>query len=132
MEITPFRCPLFNTPQVNLQLHCTHLLKNQSYVTTDGQSASLSWCQAPIWDLRPDFFLPDSFWCVHVGRPPSERTYRKHRLHNLFYCYVTSQRTRKLRALHSNGCCFQSHLLATGLYATISKYPTDVLTPEVL
>jgi hypothetical protein len=23
---------------------------------TDGQSASLSWCQAPIWGLRPDFY----------------------------------------------------------------------------
>jgi hypothetical protein len=22
-----------------------------SYITTDGQSASLSWCQAPIWGL---------------------------------------------------------------------------------
>jgi hypothetical protein len=29
--------------------------QSQSYVTTDGQSASLSWCQAPIWGLRPDF-----------------------------------------------------------------------------
>jgi hypothetical protein len=29
--------------------------RSQSYVTTDGQPASLSWCQAPIWDLRPDF-----------------------------------------------------------------------------
>jgi hypothetical protein len=28
--------------------------QNQSYVTTDSQSASLSWCQAPIWGLRPD------------------------------------------------------------------------------
>jgi hypothetical protein len=27
---------------------------SQSYVTTDCQSASLSWCQAPIWGLRPD------------------------------------------------------------------------------
>jgi hypothetical protein len=23
---------------------------------TDGQSASLSWCQAPIWGTRPDFY----------------------------------------------------------------------------
>jgi hypothetical protein len=29
--------------------------QRQSYVTTDGQSASLSWCQATIWGLRPDF-----------------------------------------------------------------------------
>jgi hypothetical protein len=26
-----------------------------SYITTDGQSASLSWYQAPIWGLWPDF-----------------------------------------------------------------------------
>jgi hypothetical protein len=26
-----------------------------SYVTTDGQSASLSWNKAPVWGLRPDF-----------------------------------------------------------------------------
>jgi hypothetical protein len=32
------------------------LPSSQSYVTTDGQSASLSWCQAPIWGLRPDFY----------------------------------------------------------------------------
>jgi hypothetical protein len=25
--------------------------QSQSYVTTDGQSASLSWCHAPIWGL---------------------------------------------------------------------------------
>jgi hypothetical protein len=28
--------------------------KSQSYVTTDGQSASLSWNKAPIWGLRLD------------------------------------------------------------------------------
>jgi hypothetical protein len=27
----------------------------QSYVSTDGQSASVSWCQANIWGPRPDF-----------------------------------------------------------------------------
>jgi hypothetical protein len=30
--------------------------QSQSYVTTDGQSASLSWCQAPTWGVRPDFY----------------------------------------------------------------------------
>jgi hypothetical protein len=29
--------------------------QSQNYVTTDGQSTSLSWCQAPICGLRPDF-----------------------------------------------------------------------------
>jgi hypothetical protein len=30
--------------------------KSLSYVTTDGQSVSLSWCQVSIWGLRPDFY----------------------------------------------------------------------------
>jgi hypothetical protein len=29
--------------------------RSHSYATTDGQSVSLSWCQAPIWGPRPDF-----------------------------------------------------------------------------
>jgi hypothetical protein len=29
--------------------------ESESYVTTDGQSASLSWNKAPIWGLRPPF-----------------------------------------------------------------------------
>jgi hypothetical protein len=29
--------------------------QSQSYVTIDGQSASLSWCQAPNWGPIPDF-----------------------------------------------------------------------------
>jgi hypothetical protein len=30
--------------------------ESESYVTTDGQSASLSWNKAPIWGLRPDIY----------------------------------------------------------------------------
>jgi hypothetical protein len=41
---------------VNGQLHAPATLQSQSYITTDGQSASLSWNKAPIWGLRPDFF----------------------------------------------------------------------------
>jgi hypothetical protein len=32
------------------------LNESESYVTTDGQSASLSWNKAPIWGLWPDFY----------------------------------------------------------------------------
>jgi hypothetical protein len=40
------------------------------YVTTDGQSASLSWYKAPIWGLRPDlYYMCDSYGPVLVGRP---------------------------------------------------------------
>jgi hypothetical protein len=31
--------------------------QSQSHITTHGQSVSLSWCQAPIWDPRPIFSL---------------------------------------------------------------------------
>jgi hypothetical protein len=31
--------------------------QSQSYVTNDGQSASLSWNKAPIWGLRPDLYF---------------------------------------------------------------------------
>jgi hypothetical protein len=30
--------------------------ESESYVTTDGQSASLSWSKASIWGLRPEFY----------------------------------------------------------------------------
>jgi hypothetical protein len=30
--------------------------ESESSVTTDGQSASLSWSKAPIWALQPDFY----------------------------------------------------------------------------
>jgi hypothetical protein len=42
--------------------------QSQSYVTTDGQSASLSWCQAPIWGLLlRSLLLSDSCGFVDVG-----------------------------------------------------------------
>jgi hypothetical protein len=38
--------------------HCrlpTPETESESYITTDGQSVSLSWNKAPVWGLRPDF-----------------------------------------------------------------------------
>jgi hypothetical protein len=32
------------------------LAESESYITTDGQSASLSWNKAPTWGLRLDFY----------------------------------------------------------------------------
>jgi hypothetical protein len=66
-----FRCPLVNTPQLNTQLlSCllnfltieSRLTQSESEpdsytcITTDGQSASVSWNKAPIWGLRSDFY----------------------------------------------------------------------------
>jgi hypothetical protein len=36
--------------------------ESESYVTTDGQSASLSWMKAPTWGLRPDLY-----YCLTVA-----------------------------------------------------------------
>jgi hypothetical protein len=48
---------------------------SQSYVTTDGQSTSLSWNKASIWGLRPDFFHCQTRAGLLVwGALPDERT----------------------------------------------------------
>jgi hypothetical protein len=62
-------------------LHCCFLRilsqsrsRSRSYMTTDGQSASLSWCQALVWDPLPiylllSYFFLDSYEFIDVGRP---------------------------------------------------------------
>jgi hypothetical protein len=40
--------------------------QSQSYITTDGQTASLSWCQALIWDPRPIFLLLSSIIFIQL------------------------------------------------------------------
>jgi hypothetical protein len=51
MPILPI---LFYNSSLVISTVCRHW--SQSYVTTGGQSASLSCCQAPIWGLRRDFY----------------------------------------------------------------------------
>jgi hypothetical protein len=48
--------------------------QSQSYVTTDGQSASLSWCQATIWGLRPDFYCCETAAGLLMWALSDERT----------------------------------------------------------
>jgi hypothetical protein len=46
------------------------VLSLESYVTTDGQPASLSWSKASVWGLRPDlYYICDSYGLVLVGLP---------------------------------------------------------------
>jgi hypothetical protein len=54
--------------------HCTYSIschrqslpdnvsQRQDYITTDSQSASPSWCQAPIWDTRQIYLSPWNFF----------------------------------------------------------------------
>jgi hypothetical protein len=41
---------------VDCYLNTDSWTESASYITTDGQSASLSWIKAPIWGLRQDFY----------------------------------------------------------------------------
>jgi hypothetical protein len=53
----------------------SYLSRSQTYVTTDGQSASLSWCQAPVWGQRPDFYYSQTVTGFSLrGALSSERT----------------------------------------------------------
>jgi hypothetical protein len=37
-------------------------IQSQSHITTNNQSASPSWCQAPIWDQQPIILSPRDFF----------------------------------------------------------------------
>jgi hypothetical protein len=93
--------------------HCTGTILTSSELRCTRLYSSVLRC-TPLYyfNSHSDFILFCTAYIV------LERSYRKHRLNNLFSC-VTSPRTRKLWALHSNGCCLESHLLTTGLYATV-------------
>jgi hypothetical protein len=73
---TTFSGPLERS---NLNHWTPHVRVNEfSYVTTDSQSVSLSWCQAPIWDLRPIFLLLSliisrQLWVCWCGVPSLTR-----------------------------------------------------------
>jgi hypothetical protein len=51
---------LFSSPpttrMVTVEVIVCFSTESESYVTTNGQSATLSWNKAPIWGLRPDFY----------------------------------------------------------------------------
>jgi hypothetical protein len=48
--------------------------ESESYVTTDGQSASLSWNKAPFWSLRPDLYCLTVAGLLIWGALSDERT----------------------------------------------------------
>jgi hypothetical protein len=49
IPLLPGSSPLWKADTFQLPI-----LESESYVTTDGQPAGLSWDKAPIWGLRPD------------------------------------------------------------------------------
>jgi hypothetical protein len=47
--------------------------QSQSYVTTDGQSTSLSWCEAHIWAQDKIFITVRQLWVCWCGAPSVTR-----------------------------------------------------------
>jgi hypothetical protein len=60
-----------------------------SYITTDGQSASLSWNKTPIWGLRPHFYYCLTIAVFLYGAPSLTRErvcLLQCTIYNIFYC----------------------------------------------
>jgi hypothetical protein len=60
--------------------------QSQSYLTTDGQSASLSWCQATIKACCQFFFLLEIFSCRWTSPAQSRSGLSPAGLKTIFYC----------------------------------------------
>jgi hypothetical protein len=56
LRLTPFRSGLRMSSLLLWRRTKNHCSQSESYVTTDGQSVSLSWNKAFLWRLRPDFY----------------------------------------------------------------------------
>jgi hypothetical protein len=66
---------LLNSTQFSTSNSLIPLARVESYVTTDGQSASLSWIKAPIWGVRPDFYHSHTVAVLRMwGALSDERT----------------------------------------------------------
>jgi hypothetical protein len=75
----------------SLVVACWWIVRREwvSYITTDGQSASLSWCQAPIWGLRPDFYYCQTIAVLFMwGALSDERTGLSFTMYNVQYVYI--------------------------------------------
>jgi hypothetical protein len=105
------RCPVVNTPNLNLQryllsLHCrAHLSTNCSFGTSELD-----------WRLSTELLF------IITSHEPN----RKHRSQQYPYCL----RACMLLALLSNGRCLQSHCSAPGLYAKLHSVVLFIIPIE--
>jgi hypothetical protein len=58
IDTTDVKGTVFLLLLVLVQSNCLTPCQSKSHITTDNQSASPSWCQAPIWDPRPICLTP--------------------------------------------------------------------------
>jgi hypothetical protein len=97
--------PFWSGRRLASDLRLNSILSLSLYVTTDGQSPSLSWNKAPIWGLRPDlyycltvagFLMWDALSDERTGLSftisagPRQRSHSRVRIQmglaNIFYC----------------------------------------------
>jgi hypothetical protein len=72
-----------------LRLTSEWVSESVSYITTDGQSASLSWCQTPIWGLRPEFYYCQTIAGLLMwGALSDEKTGLSLTMYNVQYVYI--------------------------------------------
>jgi hypothetical protein len=71
------------------RLHTGLLELFLSYITIDGQSASLYWCEAPIWGLWPDFYYCQTVADLLMwGALSDERTGLSFTMYSVQYVYI--------------------------------------------
>jgi hypothetical protein len=70
--------------------------QSQNYVTTDGQSASLSWNKAPIWGLRPD-----CYYCLTAAGLLMSDTVSDERSGLLSFARVTVSSTKSIVSMYN-------------------------------
>jgi hypothetical protein len=59
----------FSEPQYETALYRASERQSQSHIATDGQSVSMSWCRAQIWDFWPENFF--RIYCLVIFGAPS-------------------------------------------------------------
>jgi hypothetical protein len=82
--------------------------ESESYVRTDGQSASLSWNEAPIWGLRPDIYYSLTLMVLFCGAPSLTRR----RVCLLYMLLVLASADR----LGSESLCSRDHVLLSQIW----------------
>jgi hypothetical protein len=100
---------LCHTLYVSLQ---NRLNQSQIYLTTSGQSASLSWYQAAIWDTRPIIlsFHGKYFQALFSNQAPYLRRGRICNLSAQLLQGLASSVTLKSKSRRTRGNIFLSHL----------------------
>jgi hypothetical protein len=115
----------------------------QSYVTTDGQSASLSWCQTPTSGPRPDFYYCQTvagllMWGTHsderaglsftISAGPRQRSHSRFPVHRDSWPYFTVSDSRLpqpggtcpyVKCLSYSRCSHLKHRASVGFEPTI-------------